>query len=384
MKNDLSGISKTILFKEPFYGMFLIGLKKEFTDQVPTAAVSKNKIGVGLYINPEYFNGLDKDKKYGLIKHELLHIAFGHLMIRDMYPDHKLFNIAADLEINQYINRDKLPEGGLTLDTFPDLNLPYRAGTKKYYELLQQANKNGTSESLSNLLDQMDGDSQYCHKTWKEFDEVDEATKKLIQKQVDYQINEVAQTIEKSQGHIPGEMSGILERIRYVEPQKFDWKGYVRRFVGNSIKTYTRKSRRKRNKRFDDNPAIKIKRRNHILVGIDTSGSVNDDELKEFMNELWHIQKTGSEVTVAQCDTSIAYVGKMNLNQDIKIHGRGGTSFQPVVDLFNKEKKYTTLIYFTDGEAESPYNCPKNTLWVLSSNSYLNNNLPGRVIKIEK
>jgi predicted metal-dependent peptidase len=141
MKNDLSGISKTILFKEPFYGMFLIGLKKEFTDQVPTAAVSKNKIGVGLYINPEYFNSLDKDKKYGLIKHELLHIAFGHLMIRDMYPDHKLFNIAADLEINQYIDRNMLPEGGLTLDTFSDLNLPYRAGTKKYYELLQQANK---------------------------------------------------------------------------------------------------------------------------------------------------------------------------------------------------------------------------------------------------
>jgi predicted metal-dependent peptidase len=384
MKNDLSSVSKTILFKEPFYGLFLIGLKKEFTDQVPTAGVSKNNIGVGLYINPDFFNSLNDDKKYGLIKHELLHIAFGHLIVRDMYADKKLFNIAADLEINQYINRSKLPEGGLTLDTFPDLNLPYKAGTKKYYEILQQANKNGTSESLSNLLDTMDGNSQYCHPTWDEFDEVDEATKKLIQKQVDYQINEVAQTIEKSQGHIPGEISSILERIRYVEPQKFDWKRYLRMFVGNSAKTYTKKTRRKRNKRFDDNPAIKVKTRNHILVGIDTSGSVNNDELNEFMNELWHIQKTGNEITVAQCDTEIVYVGKINLNKDIKIHGRGGTSFQPVVDLFNEEKKYTTLIYFTDGEATSPYNCPKNTLWVLSSCSNLNNELPGKVIKIEK
>lgn len=384
MKNDLSSVSKTILFKEPFYGLFLIGLKKEFTDKIPTAGVSKNKIGVGLYINPKFFDSLDNDKKYGLIKHELLHIAFGHLLMQDMYADKKIFNIAADLEINQYIDFNKLPKDGLTLETFPELNLPHKAGTKKYYELLMNANKKGTSPSLKNILDMMDGSSQYCHDTWQEFDEVDDATKKLIQKQVDYQINEVAQTIEKSQGHIPGEISSILERIRYVEPQKFDWKRYLRMFVGNSAKTYTKKTRRKRNKRFDDNPAIKVKTRNHILVGIDTSGSVNNDELNEFMNELWHIQKTGNEVTVAQCDTEIVYVGKINLNQDIKIHGRGGTSFQPVVDLFNKEKKYTTLIYFTDGEATPPFNCPKNTLWVLSSCSYLNNELPGRVIKIEK
>ena len=100
-------------------------------------------------------------KRIGLLKHELLHISFGHLVMRDRYDNHKLFNIAADLEINQYIDRDYLPEGGITMDTFPELDLPERAGTVKYYELLQQAKQDGTSPSLESLMDQMDGNSQY-------------------------------------------------------------------------------------------------------------------------------------------------------------------------------------------------------------------------------
>jgi len=378
----LSKVSKKILFAEPFYGLFLIGLKKNFITAIPTACVGRNEINTCLNINPDFFKGLDDNKKYGLIKHELLHIAFGHLIMRDMYADKKLFNIAADLEINQYIKRENLPEGGLTLDTFPELNLPYKAGTKKYYELLQQANKNGQSESLSNLLDSMEGNTPYDHPMWDEFDEMDEATKKLIQKQVDHQIKDVVETIEKSRGDIPGEMKSIIERIRFVQPQKFDWKGYLKRFVGNSSKVYTKKTRRKINKRYLGNPALKIKTKNHVLVGIDTSASVNDSELKEFLNELVHISKTGHEITIAQCDTNITSVEKLNVNADFKIHGRGGTDFQPVVDLFNKEKKYTTLIYFTDGECYAPYNCPKRTLWVLSSRSEMNNELPGRVIKL--
>ena len=31
---------------------------------------------------------------------------------------------------------------------------------------------------------------------------------------------------------------------------------------------------------------LKIKFKNHILVGVDTSGSVSTNELKEFMNEI--------------------------------------------------------------------------------------------------
>ena len=177
---------KTLILEEPFYGLFLIGLNKSYRKDIPTAGVSKKGIGIQLAINPDFFQELNIRQQVGLLKHELLHVSFGHLTLRDLYSDHKLFNIAADLEINQYINKNDLPDGGLTLDTFPELNLPVKAGTKKYYELLEQAKQSGNCPSLESLLGQMDGDSQYDHKTWAEFDELNEADKKLVEKQIEH------------------------------------------------------------------------------------------------------------------------------------------------------------------------------------------------------
>ena len=375
--------TKNLILTEPFYGLFLIGINKQFSDKIPTAGVSKHGIGMQLTVNPEFYTNLSEDHRSGLIKHELLHIAFGHLIMRDLYSDHKLFNIAADLEINQYIPEEKLPDGGLLLSSFPELNLPDRAGTKRYYELLEEAQKDGTSPSLDNLMDQMDGSSQYCHDTWNDFDDLSEADKKLVQKQIDHQLKEATEETVKKQGSVPGELSELINRLMHVEPAKFDWKGYLRRFVGNSSIVYTKKLRRKYNKRYSENPGLKIKFKNHILVGVDTSGSVNTNELKEFFSELTHMHKTGHKITVAQCDTKLNSVKEFNPKKDWEIHGRGGTSFQPVIDHFNEKRgAYTALIYLTDGEAYAPDDCPKNTLWVLSSISDMNDRLPGLVIKL--
>ena len=383
IQDQVARATKKLIFTEPFYGLFLIGINKQYSKRISTAGVSKKGIGMQLTINPEFFNELSEDHRFGLIKHELLHIAFGHLLLRDLYSNHKLFNIAADLEINQYILESKLPDGGLLLSSFPELKLPIKAGTKKYYEILEQAQEDGTSPSLDNLMNQMDGESQYCHSTWEEFDSLPEADKKLMQKQIEHQLKESAEQTEKRQGSIPGELSDLIERLRHIEPAKFDWKGYLRRFVGNSSIVYTKKLRRKYNKRYSGSPGLKIKFKNHILVGVDTSGSVNNDELKEFFSELAHMHKTGHKITIAQCDTSLRSVIEFNPKKDWEIHGRGGTSFQPVIDHFNEKRGvYTALVYLTDGEASNPDDCPKNTLWVLSSISTINNNLPGQVIKL--
>jgi len=383
ISEKLSRAAKTLILDEPFYGLFLIGLNKKFRTDIPTAGVSKQGIGVQLAVNPDFFISLSDEHQVGLLKHELLHISFGHITFRDRFPNKKLFNIAADLEINQYIPSTHLPEGGLTLATFPELKLPVRAGTKVYYDLLDGACKGGKCGSLENVLNQMNGDSQYDHKTWEEFEELTEAEKKLIQKQVEHQLKETAETTEKRRGTVPGELAELIERLRHIEPPKFDWRGYLRRFVGNSTITYTKKIRRKYNKRYNENPGLKIKFKNHILVGVDTSGSVSTSELKEFWNELVHMHKTGHKITVAQCDASLAEVKEFNPKQDWKIKGRGGTSFQPVVDHFNENKRaYTALIYCTDGEAPAPQDCPKNTLWCLSSCSGDNDALPGLVIKL--
>jgi predicted metal-dependent peptidase len=381
--DQLAKASKTLILEEPFYGLFLISLNKTFRKDIPTAGVSKHGIGVQLSVNPDFFNSLSEEHRIGLVKHELLHIGFGHLTMRDMYSDHKLFNIAADLEINQYIDVKYLPDGGITMDSFPELTLPPRAGTKTYYDLLSQAKDDGTSPSLDSMLNDETGDSPYdSHPTWAEFDELTEAEKKLIEKQVEHQLKEVAEQTEKKQGNIPGEFAELIQKLRYIEPAKFDWKGYLRRFVGNSTVSYTKKLRRKYNKRYVANPGLKIKFKNHILVGVDTSGSVSSDELVEFMHELHHMHKTGHKITVAQCDTRLNSVEEFNPKKDWNIKGRGGTSFQPVIDHYKEHGRYTALIYLTDGEACNPDNCPANTLWVLSSRSQMNDALPGKVIKL--
>ena len=221
------------------------------------------------------------------------------------------------------------------------------------------------------------------HSTWEEFDGMDEATQKLVKKQTEHILKEVADQVTKSRGVIPGEFKEILDKINYSEPPKFDWRSYLRRFAGGSTKIYTKKSRRKYNKRYQENPGLKIKPKRHILVGIDTSGSVSTEELKEFLHEIHHMQKTGSDITIAQADTAISHIGPYNHRKDFQIYGRGGTDFQPIIDYYNANvHKYTCLIYLTDGEAPAPTAARGRMLWVMSSKSQKNETLIGPQIKL--
>ena len=385
---------KNLMIKEPFYGLFSMTLNKVWDDRVMTAGVSKNGIGFQLTISPKFWDTLDNDKMKGIIKHELLHIAFNHITMRDgKYPDHKLFNIAADMEINQYIEKDWLPKGCIDIKEYhkAGLYLEEKAGTHYYYKMLQKdENNNGPGSGITEELKEnmcgkgsgegMQGDN---HTTWEEFNNLSEAEKKMIQKQAEYQIQQTASTV-KSRGNIPGELQELIHRLLNPEPPKFDWRGYLRRFAGGGTKIYTKKLKRKLNKRYEENPGLKIKPKRHVLVGIDTSGSVSSEELVEFFGEIEHINKTGTDITVIQCDTEIVDISPYKKGVEHKIHGRGGTSFTPVVDYFNKDiRKYSCLIYLTDGEAPNPTTPPRGrTLWVMSSKSSLNNSLPGKCIKL--
>ena len=214
---NLSKAIKKLILHEPFYGIFAASLHKEVNNKIPTAGVSKHNIGVKLAYNEKFFNSLTDKQKLGILKHELLHVSLGHLIIRDKFSDKKIFNIAADLEINQYIDRDWLPDDVLFLSSFPDLNLPVKAGTKAYYDILIKKAEDGGSDSLNNLLDQMDGKSPYCHETWNDFNEISDIEKKLIKKQLEHQIQDVAKEVKKSCGRLPGEIESFLERIKKYE-----------------------------------------------------------------------------------------------------------------------------------------------------------------------
>ena len=96
-QQSLSKIAKELMLKEPFYGFFLIALNKVWdARRVPTAGVSKNNINYQLTVNPEFWESLSDNHRLGLIKHELLHIAFGHLTTFFKFSDKKLANVAMD------------------------------------------------------------------------------------------------------------------------------------------------------------------------------------------------------------------------------------------------------------------------------------------------
>ena len=428
----LSRASKDLMLKDPYYGYFLIHLNKHWRNDIPTAGVSKNGINYQLAINETFWCELTDLHRLGLLKHELLHIAFGHLTVYHSFADRKMANIAMDMEINQYIDdtwlpggdyttdeytalkdvvlaeykqakdnnatpeelkeiESKLPMRGIMIDDYHELNLERKAGTKYYYRKLKDGQKekeqNGTSgsEALDQLLDQMEqgmgsGDE---HATWGEFENISEAEQKLIDKQITGILNEAKKQTSKKHGRIPGEIEELIKVEEFIPP-KFDWRGYIRRFTGISTKIYTKKVRRKENKRFSEFPGLKIKMKQHMLLAIDTSGSVCDEELKEFMNEIHHIYKSGVDITIIQCDTNINSIESYKGKNEIAVKGRGGTSFDPVLEYYiANDRKFTNLVYFTDGECNTSIKPKKPILWVISERSEMNASLPGKVIKLE-
>lgn len=428
-QDTLSKTSKDLMLKEPFYGIFLMKLNKLWSTRVPTAGVSKMNINYQLEINGKFWDSLSDNHRLGILKHELLHIAFGHLSTIFKFSDRRLANIAMDMEINQYIQKgwlpgddltknqydaivdsvkekiqtesetlteediqqlmDTIPPRGVLIEDYADSNFELKAGCRYYYDKLREAKekkeKDGTSgdKNLDKLLDQLASGDGPDHSTWEDFEEMSEAEEKLMNKQIQKLLSDAKEETLKKRGTIPGEMEGLIE-IDEIVPPKFDWRGYIRRFTGVSTRVYSKKIRRKENRKFPDSPGLKLKMKQHMLLAIDTSGSVSDKELAEFMNEMHHIHKAGVDITVIQCDTKIQSIEPYKGELDLKVHGRGGTEFDPVIDYFNAHnKKYTSLVYFTDGECSTSVLPKGPTLWVLSEQSSMNENLPGRIIRLE-
>jgi predicted metal-dependent peptidase len=406
---EIAKYSKTLMFKEPFYGLFLISLNKKLNKSIQTACVCKENINTALMINPEFWSKQDENTKVAILKHELLHIAFHHLENLSSYGDKKMLNIAADLEINQFIENEwkgKTWDGlEINKSPFKELNLPKKAGTRVYYDLLQQEVKNNPDGDVANMLKALNGADDgkeitvtlgdgstmtvpCSHEMWKEFEGMSDADKKLLGKQIDHQLKEVAETINKSRGTIPAELSDYINGLFEIIEPVIDWKSYLRRFNGMATKIYTKKTRRKLNKRFAGNPALKIKQRKNTLVAIDTSGSVSNKDLEEFFNEIHHIYKTGTEVDIIECDAAIQRVYKYDGKQKdkIEVKGRGGTDFEPVMVYLKEHKgKYQNIIYLTDGECTTPETPPaRPILWVISENGSIGDHLPGAKVQIKR
>lgn len=368
---------KRMLIENPFYGLFLLGLSKKVDKSVETACVRKKGINCELVINPDYWETQDDTQQMNLLQHEVYHIVFQHMFMAPLFKDKELLNIAADCEVNSYLNN--LDDSWLVPSMW---NLDPKQGTKYYYEKIGQQLPPPPPGGGSGGYPQPKDD----HSSWgKDFSECSDAEKQLIQNQINAQIKTAAEQTVKMRGTIPGELQEIIDELFKPKQRVFDWKSYFRRMLGSIYDVNIKKTRRKESIRFPESAGIKHKKKVSILVAVDTSGSVSKKELEDFFSEITYIYKAGARITILECDTRITANYEYNGTWNGTVHGRGGTSFQPVIDYYRKHiKDYASLVYFTDGECTIPDNVPRDTIWVITSAGDHSQKYPGRTLFIPK
>ena len=423
---DFEKVCTIFSMQEPYYGILLSAMDRFPTNKISTMGVCRSGNVFRLGYNPDFVADKSLEQLLAYLKHETLHIAFNHFTIFNTeaktYAEHKIRNIATDLEVNSYV---QFPDSDKDLWYFPkDFGWENCLGTMEYYNRLSQLNQNqqqkakakspkqpcnggqggsgnstnpnnqqgGRGNSVgSNSQNQLDDEEQEQNsnqqqeetqlsqqmqqEAQKSFDDHSMWPEDMTQEQiedlkqaVDDLCEFAAEEVEKSCGKLPGEMEGRIKLIREKKRPKpvADWKRYFRRYIGNEFSDQIKKSRKRESKRFPDAAGNRHKRKSHILVGIDTSGSVSMPEYNEFFGQI----KTMKDVTfhVVECDAMIQHEYDFHGIVPQTLHGGGGTSFQPVVDMYNRNRrKYEGLVYFTDGECCIPRDTPKETLWVVSS-----------------
>lgn len=368
---------KELLIVSPFYGIFLLSLRKEIVNgnhSVKTAAVGPNGLNFTLYVNEDFWKKLTDKEQLAVLTHECSHLCFFHLTEHFKASNHTLMNIAMDASINQYIQN--LPADCVTVESLSKQcgkNLELKRGAWYYYnELLDYANKNPKFMDQFNNID--------SHDMWPG-DEMGEAERTLYDNQIKSRLKETAEQIVKQAGKVPGELSSILEAIKN-KPPVFNWKRYFRRLIGNSITSEIQLTRMRPSKRFPDARGIRMKRKPNIMVAVDTSGSIMSDDLKDFFSEIHHIWKTGVNVTVVEFDTKIQNIFEYKGQQNIEVHGRGGTDATSAIEYYKQHHDFSSCIIFTDGYL-STFKLPicQSLIWVITKGGN-KAKYPGQVIHI--
>lgn len=397
MSAEIAEATKHIILHEPFYGNLSIAIPKIFSDRVDTACVGLRGMEIQMLINHDFFLKLTDKQRIGLVKHELLHIAFFHLFVQDEYEDPQLLNIAADICINQLIDTDYLPPKALLPNVFPELNLEPLKDTRYYYDKLKQGMPQSQKlQSLVNFMKQCNGQNPdgkptpYDHPLWGKDEngqDVPDSVKDLAKRALEQKIKRIyEENLNKEAGNLPEHLRGVIDLFDTRPEVVPHWTDAAKLFASNSQKIRTHLSKNKLNRRFADEasyPGLRLKRKKKLIVAFDTSGSMSDSQIKEAFVLIKYIkQRLNVEVTIIEADCVIGkiweYTGK---ETSIAVTGGGGTSFTEPVEYLQNNADYKGLIYFTDGYGDCGIEINKKILWVLTEDNK-HFNLPGTIVRM--
>ena len=168
-------------------------------------------------------------------------------------------------------------------------------------------------------------------------------------------------------GSISGEFQETITASLKIP---MDYRRILSQFRASIITQRRKLTRMKPNRRYGfEFMGSQFEPKTHLLVAVDVSGSIDTEDLKNFLSIINRFFSYGVEVIhVLAFDTEIKQELELKkAAKSIRIIGRGGTDFQCAIDYYESHPEYQGLIIFTDGYADVPkLKLHKQILWILT------------------
>lgn len=171
-----------------------------------------------------------------------------------------------------------------------------------------------------------------------------------------------AATIAKMQGTLPAQLERLVEEALR---NKVDWKSALRRFMQQQARADY--SWRLPNRRYQSQgfymPSLLSETMPPVVIVVDTSGSIGQNELNVFAKEITSIMDECKPelIHVVYCDARVAHTQEFQPGDPINLEARGGggTDFRPPFIWVEKEDiQPACLIYLTDTYGTFPDSPP--------------------------
>jgi predicted metal-dependent peptidase len=369
-------------------GIMMVG-KTSVVEGIPTACTNGRDEMYGL----EFITKLDHKALGFVILHENLHKAFRHLTtwVKLYKEDAQLANMACDYVINlMLVDMDV----GESIIAFPRTEDGERMGlydprfkgmhTKQVFDILKQEKEEGGEGGK--------GGEGFDDHDWEGAAEISGEDKKELEREIDQALRQGIIADQKMNGSGKGGLSRELGDL--LQPQ-IDWREALREFVSSFCNAKDTSSWRRVNRRMLAQdvymPSLVGEKVGHIVVGIDTSGSIGVQELNTFLSEVKSIVEDvhPDALDLIYWDGAVAahevydMATMSNLVSSTKPMGGGGTDPTCMMHyLKEKNIKPECIIQLTDGYINNwgdQWEAP--ILWVITESNYNSNKIVSPVGK---
>jgi len=247
-----------------------------------------------------------------------------------------------------------------------DLIKNFEKSFKQFEKLLEKLEKNGEiSEEEKQIFKQAFKDYYFQ----KSFEKLSEKEKEEMRKKIEEAImNGLIKAKERGLENV-----GLESFIENIFKKVRDWKTILREevleiikgdFTWNKISDILQSLHSAGFKEVGNLPSLDDDYLLNVYIGIDVSGSISDEEYRDFLNEVYSIFKTfGNKIKgeIVLWDTEIEKVIKLSngfnvskiLNELKNRKGYGGTTLRSFLKYCEKRGHNKILIILTDGEFES-------------------------------